>query len=222
MAALVSVCIYAPSAAGPLAGLLADRVPRKPLLIAINTTTAAAMLLMLAARAADQLWLIFVAMTCYGAALALIDPAEQALFVTMLPTEERQRINGLRMSIQEGGKLTAPLAGAGLFSLLGGGAVAALTAVTFIVAALSIARLRVAEPPHRAPTTGWLSELAAGFSHVWRQPRLRVATISAAAAMLTAGTLLATQFSLVEALGRAPSSVSSPGWSAPDPSGLVW
>lgn len=85
LAALVSVCIYAPSALSPLAGLLADRVPRKPLLITVNAVTAAAMLPMLAVRSEDQVWLILVAMTCYGAALALIDPAEQALFVVMLP-----------------------------------------------------------------------------------------------------------------------------------------
>jgi MFS family permease len=205
LAALVSVCIYGPSMFGPLAGLLADRVRRRPLLISVNVSTAAAMLLMLAVHSEEQLGLIFVAMTCYGAALALIDPAEQALFVVMLPTEERQRINGLRMSLQEGGKLVAPLAGAGLFSLFGGGVVAALTAVTFVVAALAIARLRVPEPPLPTPTAGWVRETAAGFAHIWRQPSLRLATASAAAAMFVAGTLTAAQFSLVDALGRAPS-----------------
>lgn len=205
LAALVSVCIYAPSALSPLAGLLADRVPRKPLLITVNAATAAAMLPMLAVRSEDQVWLILVAMTCYGAALALIDPAEQALFVVMLPTEERQRINGLRMSLQEGGKLVAPLAGAGLFSLFGGGVVAALTAVTFVVAALAIARLSVTEPPLPASTGGWLRNLGAGFGHIWREPSLRVVTASAATAMFVAGTLTAAQFSLVDALGRAPS-----------------
>lgn len=205
LAALVSVCIYAPSMLGPLAGLLADRVRRQPLLVIINGATATAMLLLLAVTSQDQLWLIYVVMTCYGAALALIDPAEQALFVVMLPTDERQRVNGLRMSLQEGGKLVAPLAGAGLFSLFGGGAVAAVTAVTFVVAALSIARLRVLEPPLPTPTGTWPREVTAGFGYVWRQPALRTVTISAALAMFASGVLVAAQFSLVDALGRPPS-----------------
>lgn len=205
LAALVSVCIYAPSLLGPLAGLLADRVRRQRLLVIINGATATVMLLLLAVTSQGQVWLIFVVMSCYGAALAMIDPAEQALFVAMLPTEERQRINGLRMTLQEGGKLVAPLAGAGLFSLFGGGAVAAVTAVTFVVAALSIARLRVVEPPLPTPTGTWLREVTAGFGYVWSQRALRTVTISAALAMFASALLAAAQFSLVDALGRAPS-----------------
>jgi hypothetical protein len=42
----------------------------------------------------------------------------------MLPVGIRQRVNGWRLGIQETGRLVAPLLGAGLFSLVGGGAVA--------------------------------------------------------------------------------------------------
>ncbi len=145
LAALVSVCVYAPSVLSPLAGLLADRVPRQRLLVTVNAVTAGVLLILLSVRSDADVWLIFVAMSWYGAALAMIDPAEQGLFVVMLQDDERRRINGLRMSLQEGGKLIAPLAGAGLYSLLGGGAVAAVSATTFVVAALAIARLHVSE-----------------------------------------------------------------------------
>ena len=205
LAALVSVCIYAPSLLAPVAGLLADRVRRKPLLVVVNAATAGVLLLLLAVRSEDQTALIYAVMLCYGAALALIDPAEQGLFVVMLSTDERRRLNGLRMSLQEGGKLVAPLAGAGLFALYGGGAVAAVTSAAFAVAAASIWRLRVTEPAERPPRRGWLDELAGGFRHLLRQRELRVAAAAAAAAMFVSGFLVAAQFSLVDGLDRPPS-----------------
>lgn len=205
LAALVSVCIYAPSLLGPLAGLLADRVRRRRLLVTVNLITAGTLLLLLAVRSEGDIWLIFVVMTWYGAALALIDPAEQALFVVMLPTEERQRINGLRMSLQEGAKLVAPLAGAGLYSLLGGGTVAAVSSTTFLLAAVAISRLRITEPPSSPRAEPWRREVAAGFRHVVQDRLLLVVTLSAATAISVSGVLVAAQFALVDALGRAPS-----------------
>jgi Na+/melibiose symporter-like transporter len=205
LAALVSVCVYAPSLFGPLAGLLADRVHCRRLLVTVNLMTAGILLPLLAVRSPDELWLIFVVMTWYGAALALIDPAEQALFVMMLPTEERQRVNGLRMSLQEGAKLVAPLAGAGLYSLLGGGAVAAFSATTFLIAGLVISRLQVSEPPRNPPSEPWLDQVSAGFRHLGRTKVLLIVTLSAATAMAASGVLVAATFELVDAVGRAPS-----------------
>lgn len=205
LAALVSVCVYAPSLLGPLAGLLADRVRRRRLLVTVNLMTGAILLLLLAVRSEGDIWLIFVVMTWYGAALALVDPAEQALFVVMLPAEERVRLNGLRMSLQEGAKLVSPLAGAGLYSLAGGGAVAAVSATTFLVAALVISRLRISEPSNNPRSEPWRHEISAGFRHVRQSRLLLVVTLSAATAMATSGVLVAATFDLVDALGRAPS-----------------
>lgn len=204
LAALVSVCLYAPSLLAPLAGLLADRVRRKRLLVLTNGVLALAMLSLLAVRSAGELWLIYVVMACYGAALALIDPAENALFVVMLPQDVRERVNGLRMTIQEGGKLVAPLAGAGLFTLLGGGAVAALTAVTFVVATLLIAALRVAEPDPAPRAQHWLTEVAAGARFVLGHADLRAVVITGAFAMFLSGLVVPAQYSLVDGLHRSP------------------
>ncbi|CAM03976.1 drug:proton antiporter [Saccharopolyspora erythraea NRRL 2338] len=204
LAALVSACVYAPSAFGLLAGLVADRVRRKPLLAATNGAAAIAMLLLLAVRSDDQLWLIYVVMTCYGTALVLTDPAEQGLFVALLSTEERRRINGARMAIQEGGKIAAPLLGVGLYAAIGGGPVAFASAVAFAVAAVVISRLRVSEPSPSAPRGRRRGELVAGFKHIARRSALRTATAGATIAMFASGTLIAARFDLVDALGYPP------------------
>ena len=203
-AGLVSVCVYAPSLAGPLAGMAVDRVSRKRWLVGVNLASAATILMLLAVRSEHEVWVIFVAMTAYGIELILITPAEDALFAEMLPRTVRQRVNGWRVGIQETGRLVAPLIGAGLFALLGGGAVAAVDAATFLVAATAVSMLRV--PRGSAPPTSkrWLEELTAGARHIWAERPLRHVAIAATAVMALSGVGVAAQYSLVAGLGQRP------------------
>ena len=207
LAALVSVCVYAPTLLAPLAGMLADRVRRRPLLVGVNVVMASIMVTLLAVRSAGQVWLIFAVMTAYGLAIIVADPAESALFVSMLPTDLRARVNGLRLSLTEGGKLTAPLLGAGLFALLGGGTVAAIDAGTFAVAAFTTSRLRLTEPrpaDHPRDSPAWHRQVLAGFAHLRTSSEMRVVVIAGAAAMAISGLGVAAQYSLVDALGQPP------------------
>lgn len=204
-AALVAVFIYAPSLLGPVGGMIADRVRRRTLLLVINVAMAVVMLSLLSVRGPGQVWLIYLAMLAYGIALILIDSAESALFAVMLPGPVRQRFNGLRLTIQEGGKLVAPLVGAGLFAVLGGGPVAAMDAATFAIAALLISRLRVAEPPPAPRTRHWRAELTAGFAHILREPVLRTVLLAGGLAMIISAIAHAARYGLVDALHRPPS-----------------
>jgi Na+/melibiose symporter-like transporter len=204
-AAWVSVFIYAPTLLGPAAGMVADRVRRRTLLLVVNGAAAAVMPLLLFVHSAGQVWLIYLVMLGYGLSLTLIDPAENALFAVMLPGPVRQRFNGIRLAIQEGGKLVAPLAGAGLFAVLGGGPVAAVDAATFAFAAFMITRLRVSEPPPLPVERHWRTELTAGFAHIRRVPALRALVLAGALAMVISGIASAARYSLVDALHRSPS-----------------
>jgi len=203
-AGLVSACVYAPSLAGPLAGMVVDRVRRQRWLVGVNLASAVSILSLLAVRSAHEVWVIFVAMGAYGIEVVLGDPAENALFAEMLPPDLRQRVNGWRLGIQETGRLVAPLIGAGLFVLAGGGPVAALDAVTFVVAAAAVSQLRVqsaaAEPSHQR----WLAELTAGVHHIRASDELRSVVIAAAGVMAVSGVGVAAQYSLVTALGEPP------------------
>src|ERR1700734_3406554 len=93
-AGLVSVCVYAPSLAGPIAGLVVDRVHRQRWLLGVNLASAATILSLLSVHSAHQVWVVFAAMTAYGTEVVLGDPAEDALFAEMLPPAIRQRLNG--------------------------------------------------------------------------------------------------------------------------------
>jgi MFS family permease len=204
-AGLVSACVYAPSLAGPVAGLLADRFDRRRWLIAVNLTSGATVLILLGVHSRSDVWLIFVAMAAYGVEEVLVDPAETALFATMLPPAIRQRVNGLRLGIQELGRLSAPLLGAALFTVIGGGAVAVLDAATFVVAAGTTAMLRVnARRPQREPDSQLLRELSEGARHIWADVPMRRIMIATTGVMAVSGLGVAAQYSLVTAIGERP------------------
>ncbi len=99
----------------------------------------------------------------------------------------------------------SPLAGAGLFSVAGGGVVAALDAATFLVGATATALIRVddaPEPPTRSP---WRAAVHAGVRQLWTVRELRTIAALATIPMFLSGVLVAAQYSLVSALHRPPS-----------------
>jgi hypothetical protein len=204
-AGLVSVCIYLPSLGGPLAGLLADRVRRRRLLLCLNLTSAGAVLPLLAVHGRSEVWIVFAVMTWYGIDLTLTGPAENGLFVEMLPAELRQQLNGWNLGLQETGRLVAPLVGAGLFTALGGGSVAVLDAATFTLAATVIWRIRLTETKPDPKASHWRTEVTAGFAHIRHTPHLRRQVAISAVVIGISGLGVAAQYSLVQALHEPPS-----------------
>jgi MFS family permease len=203
-AGLVSACIYAGTMGAPIAGLIADRLPRRHLLLALNFVSAATILPLVLVSSRSMVWIVFVVMALYGIETTLMDPAEDALFAQMFTAEFRRRINGWRLSIQETGRLVAPLLGAGLFELLGGSAVAALDAATFIFAALVITRLNTDDTPPAKSDGALLDSLLAGIRHVLATPTIRPVAIATTLVMALSGVGVAAQYSLVHGLGEHP------------------
>ena len=204
LAGLVGACMYLPSLFGPAAGLLADRVSRRRLLLVLDLASAVIVLTLLAVRSAAEVWLIFCVMTWYGVNLVASDPAENALFAEMLPLDLRQRLNGWRLGLQETGRLVAPLFGAAMFALVGGGSVAAFDSATFVVAALAVAGLRLRPPAPRPPAMNWRAELLAGLVHVRQTPELARLLVTGGFVIVLSGLLVAPQYSLIQAIGEPP------------------
>lgn len=204
-AGLVSACVYLPSLFGPLAGMAADRVARRRLLVRLSVVSAVADLPLLAVRSAAWTWIIFCVMTWYGTQLVLSGPAEDGLFFQMFPQDLRQRMNGWRLGLQESARLIAPLVGSGLFALAGGGSVALVDAATFAVAAVATARLRVADQaPPQSRGASWRDDVLAGYAHIRRTPALAAVLGVGAAVMALSGLLVAAQYSLVQGVGEPP------------------
>jgi MFS family permease len=208
LAAAVGFCVWAPTLAGPLLGTVADRVRRRPLLIWTNIALAALLPVLLAVRAERDAWLLFAVLAAIGVGAVLSDAAEAGVVTTTVPADLRGDFNGLRMTVNEAMKLLAPLAGAGLFLKLGGGAVAVLDAVTFALAAAVFATLRVREQPPPAQRPGWRAETMAGIRFLRGRPLLLRLVAAGAVAMLLAGVSSAAIYQMTDAgLHRPPAFV---------------
>ncbi len=134
----------------PAAGLLADRVRRRPLLLIANLAGAALVGTLLAAGP-GRVWLIYAVMFGYGAVGSLISAAQTALIPVIVPAELLGEANAVLGAASTGLRIITPLAGAGLLALAGPAPVIALDAATFAIAALTTAALRTREPAPPRP-----------------------------------------------------------------------
>jgi MFS family permease len=164
---------------GPLGGLLADRFKRRPLLIATNLASAGLVLLLLLVRDRHQVWLIYTVMFGYGVSGSLLGPAQTALVQAIVPADLLGDANGALQTAQQGMRLVTPLAGAGLFALLGATPVILGDAATFLVAVATLLAVRVREARVLPADRHWFAEMTAGARHIARTIPLRQLTVTA-------------------------------------------
>jgi MFS family permease len=204
-AGLVFFVLVLPSLASPLAGLVVDRVPRRPLLIGESLGLAVAVLLLLFVHDRGDLWLIYVVAALYGVGGTIAYSARSAFLTVMLPRELLADANAILQSVREGLRLISPLVGAALFAAVGGGAVAILDAVTFLVVAGALWVVRTPETRPEREETHFLAELTAGIRHVFRTLPLRQIILSAGVCLLVVGFAETLIFAVVdEGLHRSP------------------
>ncbi len=205
-AAVTFVFFIAPALLAPLAGLLADRVRRRPLLVVANLAGAGVLTPLLLVHDRGTVWLVYAVMLLYGFLNVLIAPAQSALLATLLPGDLLADANAALRTVQEGLRVLAPLVGAGLFALLGGRAVAVLDMLTFVAAAGLVASLRLREPaPAPAGDTRWIHRIGAGFHFIATTKTLRRLTIASAVATVAVGFGDSTTYAIItEGLHRGP------------------
>jgi MFS family permease len=141
---------------------------------------------------ADQTWLIYLVMVLYGLSYGVLGPAQSALLTNIVPTDLLGDANGVLELGQGLLRLLGPLAGAGLFIIVGPHRIALIDAATFLVAAASLVFVRVNEAAPQPRRQRWTHELAAGMRYIVKQVALRQA--------LVAGVIAATVFGFGETL----------------------
>jgi len=195
-----------PTVLAPLAGLLVDRVRRKPLLVVANLAGAVILTPLFLVGDAGDVWIIYTVMFLYGAHNVVVAPAQSALLTVLLPTELLASANATLRTAQESLRIIAPLAGAGLFALAGGRAVVALDIVTFLAAAGFTAWVAVREPDPRAAAArqGFARDLGAGFRFIRADRTLRGVTIGAAVTTLVIGFGESAIYAVVDGLHKVP------------------
>lgn len=209
-AGMVIFAVLAPPVLlAPAAGMLVDRVRRRPLLVTVNLATAAVVLLLLLVGDDGPLWLLYAVAAGYGASYAVLRSAQSALLRTIVTDDaELGAANAALQTISALSRLLAPIAGAGLYAVVGPHSVVLLDAATFLAAVVGLLMLRVSEPAPTPAEGSWRTEVGAGIVHLRRTVVLRQIVGAVSFAMLVVGFIEVLMFAVADAgLGRTPAFV---------------
>lgn len=210
-AGMVIFAVLAPPVLlAPAAGMLVDRVRRRPLLVTVNLVTAAAVLVLLLVGDSGPVWLLYAVAAGYGASFAVLRSAQSALLRTLVTDDaELGAANGALQTLSALSRLLSPIAGAGLYAAVGPHSVVLLDAATFLAAAVGLGLLRVVEPaPTKSQPGSWRTEVGAGIVHLRRTVVLRQIVGAVSFAMLVVGFIEVLMFAVADAgLGRSPAFV---------------
>lgn len=156
-----------------LGGVLADRFPRRELMIASDLTRAAtqAVLAVLLALGTAQLWQIMALQVIYGSAQALFTPALGGILAQLVPPASLRAANAMVAMSSNLLRVAGPALGAVLIAVVGLGAAVAVDAVTFVVSAVALLGVRrppeiartAPEPLFTALVTGWREVVSRGW-----------------------------------------------------------
>ena len=207
-AGFVFVALGVPAVLAPFIGMLADRMPRRRLLVINNVALVPVLLSLLFVSEVQQLWLVYAVVVVYSAAGYVTASAQSGIIRAMLRDDQLASGNGLLSTIDNALRLVSPLIGTALYVWLGAPAVIVLTAACFAVAAVIVAGLPVgAAAPEREPGRGYLRELAAGFEHLFAPQSLRVVTIAVAIGFGATGLLNIVVFPALDAMHADPAAI---------------
>jgi predicted MFS family arabinose efflux permease len=213
-AGLVFFCYIAGNLFSPLGGVLADRFPRRRLLVVANLLGAAIVLPIALVHGRGDIWIVYVVIFLYGVTGSVISATQGALVPTLVPPDLLAEANGAQQTLSQGLQLVTPLIGAGLFTVVGGAVIAEIDAATFLVAVVSLLLLRIPPAPAAAAAAadggtgdaaadggarGGHGGMVAGFRFIWVEPVLRTITLALAFSILTIGFSESADFSIVTA-----------------------
>jgi hypothetical protein len=176
-----------------LGGALADRIPQRHILLAVELAQAAAigLVAVLSLTGALALWQLAVVALVGGVGMGLYYPAYSALVPALVPEGDLLAVNGLEGVVRPVLQAAAGPAAAGfLVATFSPGAALAATATASLLAAGCVAALP-ATPVRREPVaaggsvSGLVTDVREGFGYMVRTPWL-LATLLYAALMLLA------------------------------------
>jgi MFS family permease len=205
MAGATIFAMVAPMPLAPIIGWVVDRFRRRPFFIVTNLATAVVLTPLFLVRDRDDVWIIYVVGVLYGLSYVALGATLNGLIKEIVPAELMAQANGALQTVKQGLRLVGPLAGAALYSGVGGWTLATVGMLGFVAAAYAVSALRIAERPPEPARLRWITEVGAGLRHMVGEPALRRAVLGAALAVLVMGLSESLIFAYVDqGLGREP------------------
>lgn len=188
LTALVAALRHGGSLIAPFAGVLADRMSRRTLLLALRVSYAALAASLAAAALLDALpiaWVFTVA-----ALGGLLRPTEmlvrQSLIADTVPRALLTNALGFGRTTMEGARIAGPLIGAALFSAFGIGLAYLCIALTYLASIALSVRITVPARVHRPDRARPWAQLLDGIAYMRRAPAIVNCMLLAFLANLTA------------------------------------
>ena len=175
----------------PVGGALADRLPRRPVLVAGNLVAAAASVLiaLLVAAGHDDPAALVGLVSLQGAASALIGPFQQAILPDLVPGSEYLAAISLNSAQFNLGRIAGPALAGAAVAAFGYPAAFAANAVSFLAIVIALAFVRLAPPAGRRERL--LTALREGVAAARGEPSCRAAIVTIAAVAFVASPFIA-------------------------------
>src|SRR3984885_701291 len=175
----------------PIGGALADRLPRRPVLVIGNLAAAvtAGLIAVLVAAGHDNPAALVALVTLQGSASALIGPFQQAILPDLVPQREFLAAASLNSAEWNLGRIAGPALAGITVAAFGYSVAFVANAVSFL--AVVVALLFVRFSPPSGVRTGLLSSLREGFTAARREPSCWAAIVTIAVVALFASPFIA-------------------------------
>jgi MFS family permease len=152
-----------PTIASPLAGVLADRVDRRIVLVASDLARAVLVLGLVFAR---DLATIYVLVFLMGLARTVFNPTVRAAFPSVVGGGDLTRANALISGTFSVSETAGPALGGLLVATVSVDAAFVLDAVTYLISAAMLALTPLARPQREEDSAGFGEDLKAGFTYL--------------------------------------------------------
>ena len=157
---------------GPMAGVAADRMDRRQLMLRTQHVLIAAAFLMggLVASGWLQVWHIFVFTLVTGVGWSFSEPVRQSLIPTVVPKAELVNAIALNSAGFNLMKVVGPALGGVMIALFGAAGNFLVQGAAYVVVLLMIQSMSVAATPAQARRSSALASLKEGFAYVRSTP----------------------------------------------------
>jgi DHA3 family macrolide efflux protein-like MFS transporter len=176
--ALAAVFGFLPQAVVSIfAGVWADRVNRKVMIILSDSTIALATLVLafFMLSGVDDLWLIFLVMAVRSVGAGIQMPAISALIPQIVPTDKLMRVNGINSSVQSSLLIIGPVAAAGIYSTVSLAAILFVDVVTAVIGLSLLATIAVPTLSRAASDDkpSYFTDLREGLKYIFSHDLVR-------------------------------------------------
>ena len=176
--ALAAVFGFLPQAIVSIfAGVWADRVNRKVMIIVSDSTIALATLVLafFMLSGVGDLWLVFLVMAVRSVGAGIQMPAISALIPQIVPTDKLMRVNGINSSVQSSLLIIGPVAAAGIYSTVSLAAILFVDVVTAVIGLSLLATIAVPTLSRAASNDkpSYFTDLKEGLNYIFSHDLVR-------------------------------------------------